>query len=53
MGKLEEAKDSYAQMIEYSIKDMVYVGTQMYEAGQMVLTLIQQLLQEMRNSLRH
>jgi len=33
LGKLEEAKESYAQMIEYSVKDMVYVGSQMYEAG--------------------
>lgn len=33
MGKFEEAKESYAQMIEYSVKDMVYVGSQMYEAG--------------------
>ena len=33
MGKFEEAKQSYAQAIELAIKDMVYVGSELYEAG--------------------
>ena len=32
-GKIDEARDSYAQAIELSIKDMVYVGSKMYETG--------------------
>ena len=32
-GKFAEARDSYAWAIELSIKDMVYVGSKMYEAG--------------------
>lgn len=33
MGKFDEAKESYAQAIELAIKDMVYVGSELYEAG--------------------
>jgi dimethylamine--corrinoid protein Co-methyltransferase len=33
MGKFDEARESYARAIELSIKDMVYVGREMYEAG--------------------
>jgi dimethylamine--corrinoid protein Co-methyltransferase len=33
MGKFDEAKASYEQAIEYAIKDMVYVGSEMYESG--------------------
>ena len=32
-GKIKEARDSYSEQIELSIKDMVYVGSHMYEAG--------------------
>ena len=32
-GKIKEARDSYAQQIELAVKDMVYVGSHMYEAG--------------------
>ncbi len=32
-GKLAEAKDSYEQAMEYAVKDMVYVGSHMYETG--------------------
>jgi len=33
MGKFEEARESYAQAVELAIKDMVYVGIAMVEAG--------------------
>jgi dimethylamine---corrinoid protein Co-methyltransferase len=33
MGKIEEAREAYAQAIEFAIQDMVYVGTEMYESG--------------------
>ncbi len=32
-GKIAEARASYEEQIEHAIKDMVYVGTRMYEAG--------------------
>ncbi len=32
-GKVEEAKKSYEQAVEFSVSDIVYVGSQMYEAG--------------------
>jgi len=32
-GKIKEARDSYAQQIELAVKDMVYVGSHMYESG--------------------
>jgi dimethylamine--corrinoid protein Co-methyltransferase len=32
-GKLSEAKASYEEAAEYAVKDMVYVGSHMYEAG--------------------
>jgi dimethylamine--corrinoid protein Co-methyltransferase len=32
-GKLAEAKESYEQAVEYAVKDMVYVGSHMYETG--------------------
>ena len=31
MGKIEEAKVAWEQMAEYAIKDMVYVGSELYE----------------------
>jgi len=32
-GKIDEARQSYEQAIEHAVSDMVYVGSQMYEAG--------------------
>jgi dimethylamine---corrinoid protein Co-methyltransferase len=32
-GKIKEARESYEQQIEHAVKDMVYVGSHMYEAG--------------------
>jgi dimethylamine--corrinoid protein Co-methyltransferase len=32
-GKIAEARASYEEQIEYATKDMVYVASQMYEAG--------------------
>ena len=32
-GKFEEAKEAYAQAIELAIKDMIFVGSELYEAG--------------------
>jgi dimethylamine--corrinoid protein Co-methyltransferase len=32
-GKIKEARESYEQQIEHSVKDMVYVASRMYEAG--------------------
>jgi dimethylamine--corrinoid protein Co-methyltransferase len=32
-GKIAEARASYEQAIEHAIKDMVYVGSEMYESG--------------------
>jgi len=32
-GKIAEARASYEEQIEHSVKDMVYVASQMYEAG--------------------
>ena len=32
-GKIEEARASYVEQVELAIKDMVYVGSHMYEAG--------------------
>jgi dimethylamine--corrinoid protein Co-methyltransferase len=32
-GKLAEARASYEEAVEYAVKDMVYVGSHMYEAG--------------------
>lgn len=32
-GKIQEARESYERQIEYAIKDMVYIGSHMYEAG--------------------
>jgi dimethylamine--corrinoid protein Co-methyltransferase len=31
VGKIEEAQEAYEQMAEYAIKDMVYVGSELYE----------------------
>jgi len=31
--RIDEARESYAQMVEYAIADMVYVGSQLYEFG--------------------
>ncbi len=31
MGKIREAREAYDQMIEYAVKDMVYVGSELYE----------------------
>jgi dimethylamine---corrinoid protein Co-methyltransferase len=31
MGKIEEAQHAYEEMAEYAIKDMVYVGSELYE----------------------
>lgn len=31
MGKIDEAQQAYEQMAEYAIKDMVYVGSELYE----------------------
>lgn len=33
MGKIAEARESYTEAIEYAVKDMVYVGSEMYESG--------------------
>jgi len=33
MGKFDEARESYARAIEFAVKDMVYVGRELYEAG--------------------
>jgi dimethylamine--corrinoid protein Co-methyltransferase len=32
-GKIAEARESYEKQIDYAVRDMVYVGGQMYEAG--------------------
>ncbi len=32
-GKIAEAQASYEEAVEYAVKDMVYVGSHMYEAG--------------------
>ncbi len=32
-GKIAEARASYEEAVEHAIKDMVYVGSQMYECG--------------------
>jgi dimethylamine--corrinoid protein Co-methyltransferase len=32
-GKIAEARASFEEAIEYAVKDMVYVGSEMYEAG--------------------
>jgi len=32
-GKIAEARASYAEAVEYAVKDMVYVGSEMYESG--------------------
>ncbi len=32
-GKISEAKASYEEAVEHAVKDMVYVGSEMYEAG--------------------
>ncbi|MCF8038770.1 MAG: hypothetical protein K9K79_05580 [Desulfohalobiaceae bacterium] len=32
-GKFDEAKEAYAQAIELAIKDMIFVGSELYEAG--------------------
>jgi len=32
-GKIAEAQASYEEAVEYAVKDMVYVGSEMYEAG--------------------
>ena len=32
-GKIAEARASYDEQIEHAVKDMVYVGSRMYEAG--------------------
>jgi dimethylamine--corrinoid protein Co-methyltransferase len=32
-GKLAEGKASFEQAVEYAVKDMVYVGSEMYETG--------------------
>lgn len=31
VGKIKEAKEAFEQMAEYAIKDMVYVGSELYE----------------------
>jgi dimethylamine--corrinoid protein Co-methyltransferase len=31
MGKIDEARSAFEEMAEYAIKDMVYVGSEMYE----------------------
>jgi dimethylamine--corrinoid protein Co-methyltransferase len=31
MGKIDEAQQAYEQMAEYAVKDMVYVGSELYE----------------------
>ena len=31
MGKIKEAREAYEQMVEYAIKDMVYVASELYE----------------------
>jgi len=33
LGKIAEGKASYEEAVEYAVKDMVYVGSQMYETG--------------------
>ena len=32
-GKISEARASYEEAVEHAVKDMVYVGSEMYEAG--------------------
>ena len=32
-GKIAEARASYAEAVEHAVKDMVYVGSEMYESG--------------------
>jgi len=32
-GKIDEARASYEEQIEYAVKDMVYVASEMYEGG--------------------
>lgn len=32
-GKIDEGKASFEEAIEYAVKDMVYVGSEMYETG--------------------
>ena len=32
-GKISEARQSYEEMVEYAIKDMVHVGSELYEKG--------------------
>jgi len=32
-GKIAEAQASYEEAVEYAVKDMVYVGSEMYETG--------------------
>ena len=32
-GKIAEAQASYEEAVEYAVKDMVYVGSEMYKAG--------------------
>ena len=33
LGKIDEARASYEEAVEHAVKDMVYVGSNMYEAG--------------------
>ena len=33
LGKIEEARSAQEEAVEYAVKDMVYVGSKMYEAG--------------------
>ncbi len=33
LGKISEARASYEEAVEHAVKDMVYVGSEMYEAG--------------------
>jgi len=33
MGKISEARASYEEAVEHAVKDMVYVASEMYEAG--------------------
>lgn len=33
LGKISEAKEAFEDAIEHAVKDMVYVGSQMYETG--------------------
>jgi dimethylamine--corrinoid protein Co-methyltransferase len=33
MGKIEEAREAHEEAIEYAVKDMVYVASELYESG--------------------